>query len=97
MKKILKSVGKGIGKGAGAVAYYSAATIGAAISAIWETTGTRGVYREALEECDDEKLIQINMNSQSDNGDYEMYLLSKTVLESRNYYFNEKTKEWQKR
>lgn len=96
MNNIIKNVGKGIGKGAGKAAYYSLATVGAAISAIWETTGTRGQFREALDDCSDSELIEINIKQSGSDGDYDIYKLSKSILQERNYKYNDNTNKWEK-
>lgn len=95
MSNILKTIGKGTGKGVGTVAEYSFSTIGALIGAIWETTGTRGAIRETLEECSDSELIEINNKQSGEDGDFDLYMLSKSILNERGYTFNDNTKKWQ--
>lgn len=96
MSNLLKNVGKAVGKGVVNVAYYSTETVAAAISAIWESTGTRGEFRKALEECSDEELIEINLNNKDEDGDFDFYQLSKSLLKERNYRFNTDTNKWEK-
>lgn len=96
MSNIIKNVGKGIGKGVGKAAYYSLSTVSAAISAMWETTGTRGHFREALDDCTDSELIEINIKQSGEDGDYEIYKISKSLLLERNYQYNETTNKWKK-
>ncbi|KOR11722.1 hypothetical protein AMC75_12810 [Staphylococcus carnosus] len=76
MSNIIKNVGKGIGKGVGKAAYYSLSTVSAAISAMWETTGIRCHFREAIDDCTDSELIEINIKQSGEDGDYEIYKIS---------------------
>ncbi|MEY8601831.1 hypothetical protein [Staphylococcus shinii] len=76
MSNIIKNVGKGIGKGVGKAAYYSLSTVSVAISAMWETTGIRGHFREAIDVCTDSELIEINIKQSGEDGDYEIYKIS---------------------
>lgn len=59
MNNIIKTIGKGIGKGVGTAMYYSVATVGAAIGAIWETTGDRGMMRDALSDSSNQDLMEV--------------------------------------
>ncbi|GAB1613582.1 hypothetical protein HB162lentus_22270 [Mammaliicoccus lentus] len=97
MGNIIKTIGKGIGKGIGAAAYVSVTTIGAAVSAIWETTGDRGMVRDALKDCSNEELMEIYGIQKEDDGDYTMYLAAKSLLEERGYMYLDETNEWIKR
>ncbi|MDW4095799.1 hypothetical protein QI297_13150 [Staphylococcus saprophyticus] len=92
MKNILKTVGIGAAK----VAVIPLVVAGSAISAIWETTGTRGAFREALDDCSDGELIDINIKQSGDDGDFDIYMLSKSLLEERNYVYNNDNNAWEK-
>lgn len=96
MSNILKSIGKGIGKGVGTAAYYSVVTVGAAISAIWETTGDRGIMRDALSKSSNQDLIEIYDIHEKDDGDYDTYIAAKSLLEERGFTYNHKTNKWEK-
>lgn len=41
----------------GAAAYYALATVGAAIGPVWETTGDRGMMRDALSDSSNQDLM----------------------------------------
>ncbi|SCS89312.1 hypothetical protein [Staphylococcus carnosus] len=92
MKNILKTVGIGAAK----VAVIPLVVAGSAISAIWETTGTRGNFREALDDCSDSELIDINIKQSGDDGDFDIYMLSKSLLKERNYVYNNENNAWEK-
>lgn len=96
MSNILKNVGKGIGNGVGKAASYSLATVGAAISAIWETTGDRGIMRDALSESSNQDLMEIYDIQKEDDGDYDTYIAAKSLLEERGFAFNNETRKWEK-
>ncbi|MGW7947739.1 hypothetical protein [Staphylococcus xylosus] len=91
MKNILKTVGIGAAK----VVAVPLVVTGAAISAIWETTGTRGIFREALDDCSDSELIDINIKQSGDEGDFDIYMLSKSLLQERGFTYNHETKKWE--
>lgn len=96
MSNIIKTVGKGIGKGVGAVAYYSLATVGAAIGAIWETTGDRGMMRDALSDSSNQGLMEIYETHKDDDGDYDTYIAAKSLLQERGFTYNNETNKWEK-
>ena len=96
MSNIIKTIGKGIGKGVGAAAYYSVATVGAAIGAIWETTGDRGLMRDALSDSSNQDLMEIYEIQKKDDGDYDTYIAAKSLLQERGFTYNHETNKWEK-
>lgn len=97
MSNIIKTIGKGIGKSVGAAAYYSVATVGAAIGAIWKTTGDRGIMRDALSDSSNQDLMEIyEKHKDDDNGDYDTYVAAKSLLQERGFTYNHETNKWEK-
>lgn len=95
MNKIIKTIGKGIGKGIGGAAYVTLTTVGAAVSAIWETTGDRGMMRDMFKDSSDQELIEL-YEKHKDDGDYDIYVATKSLLEERKYTYNNETNKWEK-
>ena len=96
MSNIIKTIGKGIGKSVGAAAYYSVATVGAAIGAIWETTGDRGLMRDALSDSSNQDLMEIYEIHEKNDGDYDTYIATKSLLQERGFTYNHETNKWEK-
>lgn len=84
------------GKDVGATAYYSVETVGAAIGAIWETTGDRGLMRDALNDSSNQDLMEIYEIQKKDDGDYDTYIAAKSLLQERGFTYNTETNKWEK-
>ncbi|RTX70534.1 hypothetical protein CD117_13765 [Mammaliicoccus sciuri] len=95
MNKIIKTIGKGIGKGIGGAAYVTLTTVGAAVSALWETTGDRGMMRDALSDSSSKDLMEIYEIHEKDDGDYDTYIAAKSLLQERGYTYNHETNKWE--
>ncbi|HCV9276243.1 MAG: hypothetical protein QP950_08240 [Staphylococcus warneri] len=91
MKEILKKVGIGAGK----VAAVPLIVAGAAISALYETTGDRQTMRQLLEDRSDKDLMEYYA-IHKDGGDHDTYIAAGTLLIERGYSYNEETEKWEK-
>lgn len=92
----MKDVFKKIGVGAGKVAAVPLVIAGAAISAVFETTGGRGIMRDALKDSSDQKLMEIYNIHDTADGDHDTCIACKSLLQERGYEYNYKTKKWEK-